>query len=100
MHPIIKSILGIKEHPLKIEAEGGPKAHENYKRFKACCDLLNLKFEEFNKGYQVRCTGTHKSELGVRFDYYPTTGKGSWTGSNEYFEVDSIENFLFINFKN
>lgn len=97
MHPIIKSLFGIKEHPIQIEAQGGPQSHENYKRFKACCDLLGLEFKEFNKGYQVRCT--HKD--GTRFDYWPTTNRGCWTGTNIYEEsIDSIENFLFINFKN
>lgn len=94
MHPIIKSVLGIKEYPPKIVAQG-VRAHENYKRFVAVSELLGLGFKEFNNGYQIRCFNKEK-----RLDYYPTTGRATWTGSNEFFDIDEIKNFLFINFKN
>lgn len=103
MHPIIKNILGLGVERKPIEKKYYPptisdvvKANDNYKRFKASCEILGLEFKEFNKGYQLRCTDKNKK----RFDYYPTTGTGNWVGTNKFFDVDSIENFLFINFKN
>lgn len=102
MHPIIKSVLGIgkftTEKPVPTAqhfASKGCRDHVNYKRFMAVCDLLHLQTREFNHGYQLRCANKEK-----RLDYYPTTGKASWTGSNKFFDIDEIENFLFINFKN
>lgn len=45
--------------------------------------------------YQLRLTGND----GRKFDYFPTSGKGTWVGSNDFFKVPDIERFIAEHYK-
>lgn len=44
--------------------------------------------------YQLRLTKDEKV-----LDYFPQRGKATWVGTNKWFKIDNIENFLETNFK-
>lgn len=34
------------------------------------------------------------NRFGIRLDYFPKTGKATWTGSNKWFVIEDIESFI------
>lgn len=57
---------------------------------------INYDFEvQVIAPYQLRIT----TPDGKRLDYYPTSNKATWVGSNSWFKIPDIEQFIMQNFK-
>lgn len=54
---------------------------------------LELEVEEITP-YQLRVTKGKK-----RLDYFPTSGKATWVGTNKYFKIKNLDEFMEKHFK-
>lgn len=56
---------------------------------------INYEFElEILAPYHLRLIGEERT-----LDYWPQSCKGNWVGTNEYFRISDIENFIMNSFK-
>jgi hypothetical protein len=79
-----------------VKPETNDRLAINSKRLLELSKLLDFNIQVMNKGYHLRIIKPGFQML----DFFPTTMKFNWVGTNEYFTNTDLETFIFNNFKN